>query len=130
MFSLCHRPRNCNLSNLCGRCKSLAPEIVSWFLAASLNLLRLRQKARCAHLSPPAGSRTFGARASRSYLGQLPRIESLTKTNCVRCFLNLPQGVCGIRQFASNLFRMVENKIQKMTNCSNQCICAHAHIIY
>ena len=30
--SLCHRPRNCNLSNLCGRCKSLAPEIVSWFL--------------------------------------------------------------------------------------------------
>ena len=32
IFSLCHRPRNCNLSNLCGRCKSLAPEIVSWFL--------------------------------------------------------------------------------------------------
>ena len=31
-ISLCHRPRNCNLSNLCGRCKSLAPEIVSWFL--------------------------------------------------------------------------------------------------
>ena len=29
--SLCHRPRNCNFSNLCGRCKSLAPEIVSWF---------------------------------------------------------------------------------------------------
>ena len=26
-----HRPSNCNLSNLCGRCKSLAPEIVSWF---------------------------------------------------------------------------------------------------
>ena len=31
-ISLCHRPRNCNLSNLCGCCKSLAPEIVSWFL--------------------------------------------------------------------------------------------------
>ena len=30
-ISLCHRPRNCNLSNLCGRCKILAPEIVSWF---------------------------------------------------------------------------------------------------
>ena len=28
--SLCHRPSNCNLSNLCGLCKSLAPEIVGW----------------------------------------------------------------------------------------------------
>ena len=27
--SLCHRPRKCNFSNLCGRCKSSAPEIVS-----------------------------------------------------------------------------------------------------
>ena len=26
--SLCHRPCNCNLSNLCGLCKSLAIEIV------------------------------------------------------------------------------------------------------
>ena len=58
--SLCHRPRNCNLSNLCGRCKSLAPEIVSW--SASRNLLRLRRKARCARLSPPVDSRAFGAR--------------------------------------------------------------------
>ena len=65
--SLCHRPRNCNLSNLCGRCKSLAPEIVSWFLdSASRNLLRLRRKARCARLSPPADSRAFGARARAS----------------------------------------------------------------
>ena len=30
--SLCHRPSNCNLSNLCGLYKSLVPEIVSWFL--------------------------------------------------------------------------------------------------
>ena len=63
--SLCHRPRNCNLSNLCGRCKSLAPEIVSWY-SASRNLLRLRRKARCARLSPPADSRAFGARARAS----------------------------------------------------------------
>ena len=62
-----HRPRNSNLSNLCGRCKSLAPEIVSWFLdSASRNLLRLRRKARCARLSPPADSRAFGARARAS----------------------------------------------------------------
>ena len=80
LLSLCHRPRNCNLSNLCGCCKSLAPEIVSWFL------LRLRRKARCARLSPPADSSAFGARARfssrlrRLYLGQMPRIESLTKT--------------------------------------------------
>ena len=38
--SLCHRPRNCNLSNLCGRCKSLAPEIVSW-LTKKLQLIQL-----------------------------------------------------------------------------------------
>ena len=66
LVSLCHRPRNCNLSNLCGRCKSLAPEIVSWFDSASRNLLRLRRKARCARLSPPADSRAFGARACAS----------------------------------------------------------------
>ena len=68
-ISLCHRPSNCNLSNLCGLYKSLAPEI------ASQNLLRLQQKACCARLSPPADSRAFGAR----FLGQLPRIESLKK---------------------------------------------------
>ena len=68
-ISLCHRPSNCNLSNLCGLYKSLAPEI------ASRNLLLLRERARYARLSPPADSRTFGAR----FLGQLPRIESLTK---------------------------------------------------
>ena len=54
LVSLCHRPSNCNLSNLCGLYKSLAPEIVS-----SRNLLRLRRKARCARLSPPADSRAF-----------------------------------------------------------------------
>ena len=54
------------LSNLCGRCKSLAPEIVSWLDSASRNLLRLRRKARCARLSPPADSRAFGARARAS----------------------------------------------------------------
>ena len=70
-ISLCYRPSNCNLSNLCGLYKSLAPEIASW------NLLRLRQKARCAHLSPPADSRAFSAR----FLGQLSRIESLTKAS-------------------------------------------------
>ena len=47
--------------------KSLGPEIVSWFLdSASRNHLRLRRKARCDRLSPPAVSRAFGARASRS----------------------------------------------------------------
>ena len=40
--SLCHRPSNCNLSNLCGLYKSLAPEIVSCF-SASRNLLHLWQ---------------------------------------------------------------------------------------
>ena len=29
---VCVTDQTCNLSNLCGRCKSLAPEIVSWFL--------------------------------------------------------------------------------------------------
>ena len=52
--SLCHRPSNCNLSNLCGLYKSLAPEIVSWFLRFAESL------------APPANSRAFGARASRS----------------------------------------------------------------
>ena len=90
------------LIKLIGLC--LAPSIDS----ASRNLLRLRRKARCARLSPPADSRAFGARAraSRSislapsalalalrarfprafgarFLCQLPRIESLTKTRWV-----------------------------------------------
>ena len=52
--SLCHRPSNCNLSNLCGLYKSLAPEIVSWFL-------RFMES-----LAPPANTRAFGAHASRS----------------------------------------------------------------
>ena len=74
--SLCHRPSNCNLSNLCGLYKNLAPEIVSWFLRFAESL------------APPANSRTVGARASRSiflaasgarFWSQLPRIESLTK---------------------------------------------------
>ena len=34
--------------------------------SASRNLLRLRRKARCARLSPPADSRAFGARARAS----------------------------------------------------------------
>ena len=77
-ISLCHRPSNWNLSKLCGLYKSLAPEVVSWFLdSASRNLLHLRRKARCARLSPPADSRAFDA---RYFLGQLPRIESLSKT--------------------------------------------------
>ena len=74
--SLCHRPSNCNLSNLCGLYKSLAPEIVSWFLRFAESL------------APPANSRALSARASRSiflaydarFWSQLPRIESLTKT--------------------------------------------------
>ena len=89
---MCHRPSNCNSSNLCGLYKSLAPEIVSWLALqefsarncelASRNLLRLRRKARCARLSPPADSRAFGARASGArFWSQLPRIESLTKTS-------------------------------------------------
>ena len=56
MISLCHRPRNCNLSNLCGRCKSLAPEIVSWLRGiscASGGLSRLRC-SRLILLAPPA----------------------------------------------------------------------------
>ena len=46
--SLCHRPSNCNLSNLCGLYKSLVPEIVSWFLrfAESLAPLRARFSSR------------------------------------------------------------------------------------
>ena len=52
--SLCHRPSNCNLSNLCGLYKRLAPEIVSWFLRFAESL------------APPANSCAFGARASRS----------------------------------------------------------------
>ena len=54
--SLCHRPSNCNLSNLCGLYKSLAPEIVSWFLRFVESL------------APPANSRAFGAHALRSFL--------------------------------------------------------------
>ena len=50
--SLCHRPSNCNLSNLCGLYKSVAPEIVSWFLRFAESL------------APPANSRAFGARFS------------------------------------------------------------------
>ena len=71
--SLCPRPSNCNLSNLCGLYKSLAPEIVSWFLHFAESL------------APPANSRAFGARFSqrlrRSFLESIAyRIESLTKT--------------------------------------------------
>ena len=58
--SLCHRPSNCNLSNLCALYKSLAPEIVSWFLRFAESL------------APPANSRDFGAqfssRLQRSFL--------------------------------------------------------------
>ena len=61
--SLCHRPSNCNLSNLCALYKSLAPEIVSWFFRFAESL------------APPANSRPSGAR----FWSQLPRIESLTK---------------------------------------------------
>ena len=65
--SLCHRPSNCNLSNLCGLYKSLAPEIVSWFLRFAESL------------APPANS-IFLAPLGARFWSQLPRIESLTKT--------------------------------------------------
>ena len=57
--SLCHRPSNCNLSNLCGLYKSLAPEIVSWFLCFAESL------------ASPANSRVrarFSSRLRRSFL--------------------------------------------------------------
>ena len=49
--SLCHRPSNCNLSNLCGLYKSLAPEIVSWFLRFAESLA---PPANSIFLAPPA----------------------------------------------------------------------------
>ena len=86
---LCHRPRNCNLSNLCGRCKSLAPEIVSQWLiplrgiscASGERLAALAFRLRRT-LAPSALAlrARFSSLLRRSYLGQLPRIESLTKT--------------------------------------------------
>ena len=84
-ISLCHRPRNCNLSNLCGRCKSLAPEIVSRGIscASGERLAALAFRLRWT-LAPSALALALRARFSSrlrcSYLGQLPRIESLTKT--------------------------------------------------
>ena len=36
--SLCHRPSNYNSSDLCGFCKSLAPEIVRWLRGISAPL--------------------------------------------------------------------------------------------
>ena len=85
--SLCHRPRNCNLSNLCGRCKSLAPEIVSPLSGISCAsgerlaalAFRLRRTLAPSALALALRARFF-SRLRRSYLGQLPRIESLTKT--------------------------------------------------
>ena len=61
MPRLCHRPRNCNLSNLRGLYKSLAPEIVSRFRIPLRGIsCASGEKARCARLSPPADSRAFG----------------------------------------------------------------------
>ena len=63
------------LQEFCARnCELVSSE----FDSGLRNLLCLRQKARCARLLPLADSRTFSA---LSYLGQFPRIESLTKTN-------------------------------------------------
>ena len=76
------------LSNLCGRCKSLAPEIVSWSIplrgiscASGERLAALAFRLRRT-LAPSALAlrARFSSRLRRSYLGQLPRIESLTKT--------------------------------------------------
>ena len=71
--SLCHRPSNCNLLNLCGLYKSLAPEIVSWFLRFTESL------------APPANSRAFGARASRSIFLAPPAL--LFGVNCLESSL-------------------------------------------
>ena len=108
---------NCNLSNLCGLCKSLAPEIVSWFLGLCYSrkdfcratrlvpffpvewftlhgiscasgerlaalAFRLRRTLAPSALALALRAR-FSSRLRRSYLDQLPRIESLTKTRSV-----------------------------------------------
>ena len=63
--SLCHRPSNCNLSNLCGLYKSLAPEIVSWFLRFAESLA---PPANSIFLAPPA--HVFGVNCLESSLWQ------------------------------------------------------------
>ena len=83
--SLCHRPSNCNLSNLCGLYKSLAPEIVSWFHRFAKSL------------APPANSRAFGARASRSI------------------FLAPPALVFGVNCLESSLWQRLWRRGKKYT---------------
>ena len=61
--SLCHRPSNCNLSNLCGLYKSLAPEIVSFFLRFAESLA---PPANSIFLAPPA--HIFGVNCLESSL--------------------------------------------------------------
>ena len=88
--SLCHRPSNCNLSNLCGLCKSLAPEIVSWSRFRFAESLRLWRNTRgfVACLSPPVDSRAFGARArswvyrAESSLWQRLGARLISDNNC------------------------------------------------
>ena len=65
---MCHRPSNCNLSNLSELCKSLATEIVSF-----AESLAPPAKDWRTTLAPPADSHAFGARACTS---RLSRIES------------------------------------------------------
>ena len=64
--SLCHRSNNFNLSQLVWALQEYSARNLEIVDSTSRNLLRLRRKAECAHLSPPAESRAFSARASRS----------------------------------------------------------------
>ena len=75
--SLCHRPSNCNLSNLCGLYKSLAPEIVSWFLRFAESLAPPGKLSRLRH---SRFALEFSRASGAPFWSQLPRIESLTKT--------------------------------------------------
>ena len=59
LISLCHRPSNYNLSNLCGLCKSVAPEIVRWSL--------------CGISAPPAKDWRLRRSRSSSFVGLCQR---------------------------------------------------------
>ena len=85
--SLCHKPSNCNLLNLCGLYMSLAPEIVSWFLRFAESL------------APPANSHAFGAHASRSIFLAPPAL--VFGVNCRCCYFQTPSNVHCMNAMAS-----------------------------
>ena len=70
--------------NLCGFCKNLAPEILSWYRFRFVESLHLRRKTRTfgAHFSPLVNPRTFSTQAVAlcSFVGLSHRIKSFTKT--------------------------------------------------